>query len=217
MNYQLIKEVIDLVEQYELTSKNGKEEKNSIEGFKRWIASNFQQQDQIVEIDWEGKEKGRSPESVISTLIVHMNRYAKSYSKSAIYGSEFSSQEDFIYLINLKAFGSMTKTDLIKKNVHEKPVGMQVINRLISKGWVNQVPSPLDKRSKVLEITEEGKIALEAQMDKIRKATQIVTGDLNRKEKLELIRLLTKLDAYHKTIYDQNIEPENLLKQVLKK
>lgn len=215
MNYQLIKELIDLVEQFELTSKNGKEEKNSIEGFKRWIASNFQQQDQIEEIDWEGKEKGRSPESVINTLIVHMNRYAKSYSKSAIYGSEFSSQEDFIYLINLKAFGKMTKMDLIKKNVHEKPVGMQVINRLIAKGWVDQVPSQKDRRSKVLTITEEGKEALEAQMDKIRKATEIVTGDLSQMEKMELIRLLTKLDHYHKAIYDQSIESENLLDKVL--
>jgi hypothetical protein len=33
-----------------------------------------------------------------------MNRYAKAYSKSAIHGSEFSTQEDFVYLINLKAF-----------------------------------------------------------------------------------------------------------------
>src|SRR5690554_5295977 len=87
---------------------------------------------------WEGKEKGRSPESVINTLIVHMNRYAKSYSKSAIYDSEFSTQEDFIYLINLKAFGAMTKMELIKKNIQEKPVGMQIINRLIENGWVDQ-------------------------------------------------------------------------------
>jgi hypothetical protein len=61
------------------------------------------------------KENGRSPESVISTLLVHMNRYAKTYSKSAIAGSGFNTQEEFIYLINLKAFGSMTKMELIKK------------------------------------------------------------------------------------------------------
>jgi hypothetical protein len=57
----------------------------------------------------------RTPESAISTLLVHLNRYAKTYSKSAIMDSEFSTQEDFIYLINLKAFGEMTKMALIKK------------------------------------------------------------------------------------------------------
>src|SRR5690606_17739634 len=124
--------------------------------------------------------------------------------------------EDFIYLINLKAFGEMTKTDLIKKNVHEKPVGMQVINRLIAKGWVNQAASEIDKRSKVLKITEKGILALETQMDKIRKATEIVTGDITKNERMELIRLLNKLNDFHKPIYDKNIEPEYLLEKVLK-
>lgn len=112
-----------------------------------------------------------------------MNRYAKSYSKSAIFGSEFSTQEDFIYLINLKAFGEMTKMELIKRNVHEKPAGMQVINRLIAQGWVNQTDSDTDKRSKVLKISNKGMQILERQMDKIRKATEIVTGDLTHNEK----------------------------------
>lgn len=60
-----------------------------------------------------------------------MNRYAKSYSKSAIFDSGFSTQEYYIYLINLKIFGDMKKINLIKKNVHEKPVGMKIINRLM--------------------------------------------------------------------------------------
>ncbi len=145
-----------------------------------------------------------------------MNRYAKSYSKSAIFGSDFSTQEDFIYLINLKAFGKMTKMDLIKRNVHEKPGGMQVINRLIAQRWVNQTDSETDKRSKVLSISNKGLEVLKKQMDKIRKATEIVTGDLTHNEKMELIRLLNKLNDFHQQIYDKNIEPEYLLNEVLK-
>src|SRR5690606_18916179 len=136
MNYNLLKDVLDLVEQFE--KENTSTSDMSIEDFKKWIALNYKDIATENEPDWEGKDKGRSPESVINTLIVHMNRYAKSYSKSAIFGSDFSTQEDFIYLINLKAFGEMTKMDLIKKNVHEKPAGMQIINRLIAHGWVHQ-------------------------------------------------------------------------------
>lgn len=216
MNYNLLKAVVDLLEEFEIQSKNTPNSENSIEGFKRWVAINHHNQKVLHEPDWEGKEKGRSAESVINTLIVHMNRYAKSYSKSAIFGSDFSSQEDFIYLINLKAFGEMTKMELIKKNVHEKPVGMQIINRLISKGWVYQTASETDKRSKVLQITGEGVQVLETQMDKIREATKIVTGDLTHPEKMELIRLLSKLNDFHKPIYDKNIDSEYLLNEVLK-
>lgn len=213
MNYRLLKDVIDLVQQFEIETKNTNNFEVSVEGFKNWISTN---NNTIVnEPDWEGKENGRSAESVINTLIVHMNRYAKSYSKAAILGSDFSTQEDFIYLFNLKAFGEMSKMDLIKKNVHEKPVGMQIINRLINQGWIEQRNSKTDKRSKVISISETGLQALENLMDKIRQATSIVTGNLSQKEKMELIRLLNKLDDFHQPIYDKNIDTEDLLREAL--
>lgn len=216
MKYDNLKNVVNLLEEFEAENLLGRMYPDDIEGFKRWIVVTYNDKNEKNEPEWEGKDKGRSPESVINTLIVHMNRYAKSYSKSAIFGSDFSSQEDFIYLINLKAFGEMTKMALIKKNVHEKPAGMQIINRLISKGWVNQTASEIDKRSKVLEISNKGIKVLETQMAKIRNATEIVTGDLTYSEKMELIRLLNKLSDFHRPIYDKNIEPEYLLNEVLK-
>lgn len=214
MDYKLLKDIIDLLKEFKTENDITHRFDVSVGGFKNWISSNNQHIDS--EPDWEGKENGRSAESVINTLIVHMNRYAKSYSKSAILGSDFSTQEDFIYLINLKAFGEMSKMELIKKNVHEKPVGMQIINRLITQGWIEQSNSLIDKRSKVISITSKGLLALENQMSKIRKATEIVTGDLTHSEKMELIRLLNKLNDFHQPIYDKNIETEHLLNEALK-
>ncbi|MBS1592359.1 MAG: winged helix-turn-helix transcriptional regulator [Bacteroidetes bacterium] len=216
MKYNNLKNIVNLLEEFESENLLRKMYSNDIEGFKRWIAVNYNSENENSEPDWEGKENGRTPESVINTLIVHMNRYAKSYSKSAIFGSDFSTQEDFIFLINLKAFGEMTKMDLIKKNVQEKPAGMQIINRLIAQKWVAQQDSKTDKRSKVISITPKGLKALGNQMDKIRQATEIVTGDLTQNEKMELIRLLNKLNDFHKPIYEKNIEPEYLLEEALK-
>lgn len=216
MKYDILRNVVYLLEQFEEENLLKKTYPNDVEGFRSWMAFNYSNENTTNEPYWEGKENGRSAESVINTLIVHMNRYAKTYAKSAIFGSDFSTQEDFIYLITLKAFGAMTKMDLIKKNVHEKSAGMQIINRLIAQDWVNQTDSEIDKRSKVLTISEKGLNVLESQMDKIRRATEIVTGDLTYAEKMELIRLLNKLNDYHLPIYDRNIEPESLLEEVLK-
>ncbi|QNL51696.1 MarR family transcriptional regulator [Olivibacter sp. SDN3] len=213
MNYRLLQEVISLVETFE----NHHEEQNhspDIAGFKRWLyESHIQTELSTMEPEWEGKTKGRSPESVINTLLVHLNRYARTYSKSAIVGSDFSTQEEFIYLINLRAFGAMTKMQLIKKNIQEKPVGMQIINRLLKQGWIIQTDSESDKRSKVINISTKGEAALEGQMHKIRRATQVVTGNLTHTEKMELIRLLTKLDRFHQPIFQQQLSPEELLEQ----
>ncbi|MEL1253523.1 helix-turn-helix domain-containing protein [Flavobacterium sp. DGU38] len=216
MKYNTLKDIINLLEEFEAENLKTKRYSNDAEGFKKWTAVNYKSEDSFQnEPYWEGKENGRSAESAIATLIVHMNRYGRSYSKSAIFGSDFSTQEDFSYLINLKTFGQMTKMDLIKKNIHEKPTGMQIINRLVAQGWVNQTDSETDKRSKVLKINNKGLEILDNQMSKIRKATQIVSGDLTYNEKMELIRLLNKLNDFHQPIYNKNIETQDLLSEVL--
>ncbi|MFY1046346.1 MarR family winged helix-turn-helix transcriptional regulator [Chryseobacterium sp. GP-SGM7] len=214
MNYSLAKDVIQLLEQFDSENINA-HYTSDIDGFKSWI---HHQQNKIKpsekNIDWDGKENGRSAESVISTLLVHLNRYAKTYSKSAIADSEFSTQEEFIYLINLKTFGEMTKTELIKKNIQDKPVGNLIINRLIKNGWVKQVDSKKDKRTKVISVTEKGTQVLEKQMDNIRAASKIVSGNLTEDEKYTLIELLNKLDHFHNPIFGRNIDSLDLIKTV---
>lgn len=216
MNYTLIKDIIQFVENFELQNSSSQYSKN-LNGFKEWIYSDIKRKKDLIveEPDWEGKKKGRSPESVINTLIVHMNRYAKTYSKSAIYDSDFSTQDEFIYLINLKAFGSMTKIELIKKNIQDKPSGIQIINRLIQQGWVKQQHSATDKRSKIIRLTQKGLKTLARQMNKIRQATQVVTGDLTHQEKMQLIRVLNKLECFHHQIFSQNMDSSTLLERVI--
>ncbi|MBO6183588.1 MAG: winged helix DNA-binding protein [Chryseobacterium sp.] len=216
MNYNLAKDVIQLLEQFD--SENKKLQYTSdIEGFKAWVQHHQNKKTPTQKnIVWEGKENGRTPESVISTLLVHMNRYAKTYSKSAIVGSEFSTQEEFIYLINLKSFGEMSKTELIKKNIQDKPVGNLIITRLIKNEWVKQTDSKTDKRTKIIAITQKGLDALEKQMTNIRNATKIVCGNLTEDEKYELIELLNKLDHFHNPIFGRNIDSTNLIDTVFR-
>ncbi|REC50200.1 MarR family winged helix-turn-helix transcriptional regulator [Chryseobacterium pennipullorum] len=217
MNYTLIKDMMVLLEQFETEAQvHPHSYPDTIDGFKEWM---FAQKEtpgpqNLEEPYWEGKENGRTAESAINTLLVHLNRYAKTYSKSAISNSEFSTQEDFIYLINLKAFGQMTKMELIKKNIHDKPVGMLIIARLLRQGWIVQTESDTDKRSKLIHISEEGLRALEEQMEKIRQATHIVAGNLSHHEKMDLIRILNKLDRFHYPIFSRNIDSHHLISTV---
>ena len=213
MNYSMIKGVIDLVENFENENLNDSFS-NNIEGFKQWILSKSIHSLNEEDFTYEGKENGRSMESVISTLLVHLNRYAKSYSKSAIQNSVFTTQDEFIFLITLKTFGRMSKMDLIKHNIQDKPNGIQIINRLIKQGFINQENDLIDKRSKILSITELGLGVLEERMDSIRNATAIVSGNLTKQEKMHLIFLLNKLEEFHLPIYKKNIDSKELLTYV---
>ncbi|KAF5288560.1 hypothetical protein FQR65_LT20938 [Abscondita terminalis] len=50
-------------------------------------------------------------------------------------------------------------------------------------------------------------------MEKIRAATTLVCGNLTESEKLELIKLLTKLNEFHVPIYKNNTDVEKLLEE----
>jgi MarR family transcriptional regulator, lower aerobic nicotinate degradation pathway regulator len=217
MNYTLIKDVVVLLEDFEKNNAS-RSYPGNLSGFKRWIHDEMQGRSEkeitCNEPHWEFKERGRSEDSVINTLIVKMNRYAKYYVKSILKFSDFSTQDEFVYLINLTVFGEMTKMELIKKNLQDKPVGMQIINRLIKNGWIQQSDSAHDKRSRVIKITENGSNALEAQMRKIRQVSSIVGGNLTRSEKMDLIRILTKLDDFHSQIYFKDIDSSELIDKV---
>ncbi|MGE6219234.1 MarR family winged helix-turn-helix transcriptional regulator [Nubsella zeaxanthinifaciens] len=196
MSYHLVKEIIGLAERYEQENVHAK--KDDVHGFVQWINQHLDGTSvSLPEPDWNGKIYGRSADSVINTSLVHLYRYAKQHAKEAIAGSEFSTSDDFFYLISLMSHGSMTKTALIKLNVHEKSAGIQIVNRLITGGFVTQETTHDDKRNRMISITEKGKSALNKHIEQMRTASQNVTEPLSNAEKMELIRLLTKLEDFH--------------------
>lgn len=196
MYYDLITDLIDLVKLYE---KECPDQGQDVALFGQWLSEHFRRNGRmnINEPEWKGKSNGRSPDSVINTSLVHLYRYAKLQAKSAIVNTDFSTPDDFIYLITLVSFGSMTKTALIKMNVHEKSAGIQIVNRLINNGLVEQTGDNTDKRTKRIHITSKGIELLNASMQNIRTATRSVTEPLSYHEKMDLIRLLTKLENFH--------------------
>lgn len=197
MYYDLISEVIGLIKIYEKESDH-----NNQDGylFAQWMNEHYKNAPQtITEPEWEGKTNGRSADSVINTSLVHLYRYAKLNAKAAIANTSFSTPDEFIYLISLVSFGSMTKTALIKLNIHEKSAGMQIVNRLINNGLVEQSALDSDKRNRMIHITSKGTQVLNESMQNIKKASRDVTEPLSHLEKMDLIRLLTKLESFHES------------------
>lgn len=213
MKYQLLKDTIGLLEEFE-ASNTGLNYPPDVNGFRQWLVQEQIDTASKPEPDWEGKVSGRSAESIIATLFVHMNHYARNYFRSAIHGSEFSTPDEVIFMIVLRFSTPMSKMELIKKNVHDKSAGIQIINRLIAKGWVEQRSSDVDRRSKVISPTVEGLRVLDNLMNKVREASRLVSGPLSQHEKHSLIDLLTKLNEFHLPIYEKNYDPADLLEMV---
>ncbi|MGY3052667.1 DNA-binding MarR family transcriptional regulator [Pedobacter sp. UYEF25] len=202
MYYDLMQNLLGLVKKFEQETEKSN---TDVHLFAQWLVKQEVSEPKSDEFIWQGRAEGRSPDSVINTSIVHLYRYAKLYAKSAIVDTSFSTPDDFIYLISLVSLGSMTKSALIRLNVHEKSAGMQVVNRLIKSDLVVQSKLENNRKSQLISITEKGKELLSQNMQNIKTASARVAEPLSHLEKIDLIRLLSKLEIHHDEKLSKNL------------
>lgn len=144
----------------------------------------------------------------ISILIVLLFRYAKSYIKKALKDSIMNTADEFSFLITLMTFDSLSKSELIQKQVMEKTSGTEVINRLLKNELITQYNDENDKRSVRVRITPKGRMELVQILPQMQVVSQIVTGRLDEKEKTTLAYMLRKLEHYHNDIFLNKKETE---------
>jgi DNA-binding MarR family transcriptional regulator len=202
--YLLIKQLIDKVADYEKVLSSSDE--MTMEGFSNFInhpndSSFLKKRNLSGKLELEVQEKGNKQETTIAILVTFIYRYAKLYSKKILQDSPISTLDDFSYVIMLLTHESLSKTELIQKNVHEKTTGMEIIKRLIKQGLIRQFDDEVDKRSQRVAITEEGKRAIFSILHKLEDVSTIMTGNLTELEKNSLNTILKKLDHFHFDIF----------------
>lgn len=146
-------------------------------------------------------KRGERKETSIAVLVTYLYRYAKLYTKKALQGALIQSPDEFSFLIVLLTHDSLSKTELINKNVHEKTTGMEIIKRLIRMGLITQFDNDEDKRSQRVAITEKGRLTIFSILDRMEDVSRIVSGNLSDLEKNTLKQLLEKLDHFHYDIF----------------
>jgi DNA-binding MarR family transcriptional regulator len=139
--------------------------------------------------------------SDVSILITLMFRYAKSYIKKALNNSLIQTADEFAFLITLMTFDSLTKTELINKQVMEKTSGVEIIKRLLNQKLIREFADENDKRSVRVAITAKGRKEVIDVLPEMANVSRIVVGNLTKSEINTLSYLLKKLDFYHHDIF----------------
>ena len=196
--FKLLQEILPWLEKYELEHGN----EGHLPDFQKWLGERLMQ----AKHNMPAANPTESLEGEISRHLTTLNRYAKFYIKKALHHTDFVSLDDFGYLMHLLDGGSMTKSALIQRNIHDIPSGTEIIKRLLRQGWVTETRDELDKRKRYLTINEAGKVALFASLGRLRRVSKIVSGNLTTEEKQQLLRILKKLDTFHQQQYLSNKE-----------
>jgi DNA-binding MarR family transcriptional regulator len=184
----------------------GSREEYSIDEFIGYLnAKSGIQELAMREISGENKEwfkdEYRNTKSDISILIVLMNHYAKWYIKKVLRESHLQTPDEFSFLITLMTYDSLSKSELITKQVMEKTSGTEVIRRLIKRGLIFESSDENDKRSIRVSITRSGREEILKLLPQMSKVTNIVVGNLSPEEINTLSYILKKLDYFHNDIY----------------
>lgn len=210
----LIKDLIDKVAEYE---DKGNAAPMDLDHFALFLQhkgkESFNMRELGGEMEMEVQERGKEQETQIAILVTFIYRYAKLYSKKILQDTPLSTLDDFSYLIVLLTHKSMSKTEMINKNVHEKTTGMEIIKRLLKNRLIMQFDDENDKRSQRVTITEAGRGVIFSILDKMEGLSKIMTGNLTAMEKNTLGKILTKLDHFHYDIFmnDRNESLENII------
>ena len=199
MDFDLLTNIIEAYKTYQLSA--GTNKKSSVSDFAAWVNEQTYQKEKAENTPLTENIGNYALEVEISTLVICLNRYSRLLIKKGLIKFPQLVSEDFTYLYTLMDVESMTKIQLIEKNVHEKPTGLEVIKRLLKHGLVDERNDEIDKRSKRVFLTDKGKALFFATIEQMNKVALIVSGNLTHNEKTQLHTLLKKLEDFHNPIY----------------
>jgi DNA-binding MarR family transcriptional regulator len=199
MDFDLLTEIVEAFKQYQLSLSAGS--RSSIIDFSIWISRQHYNKGESKSGDHSDIIGRNDIDVELGKLIIYVNRYARLLIRKGLSGFPELINEDFTYLYTLMAAQSMTKIQLIEKNVHEKPTGLEVIKRLLKHKLIAEKVDEHDKRSKRVFLTEMGKATFFRSIEQMGKVSKIIAGNLSATEKKQLFTLLKKLEDFHNPIF----------------
>lgn len=211
MSYQLLHELLDLVERYEEFRGNAE---LSMSNFLRFADQSLEQQASTEESGVAMKGHAYL-NAMIARDISFVYRYMRYIVRKAIKDTPLQTIDEYTYLITLMAKGEMTKTELNNYNVIEKTSGSEIIRRLLKSGLISQMRNMEDRRSLLLSITPEGRRVVRDLLPRMQQSSDILLRDLSWDQKIFLHTL-------HEQLYESNhplvlTERETDLDELLKK
>lgn len=201
----ILKELIDYLSLYEQETEKFGSEVNFTDFLGYLNSHHVPQNIKISELRGDVEDKAlkeqEGPDTDISILIVLLFRYAKGYIKKAMKDSSINTADEFSFLITLMTHESLSKSELIQKQVMEKTSGTEIINRLLKMELVEQFSDAIDKRSVRVKIAHKGRMELIKVLPAMGAVSQLVVGNLNEAEKGMLAYMLRKLEHFHNDIF----------------
>jgi DNA-binding MarR family transcriptional regulator len=199
MQAELIKSMIDELEIFQAEVKL---QSPTINDFKNWLKN---QGDAKSLVDSKRTGPYDNVETQLSRLLIFNYRYAKLRIRKDMQLSPIKNIDEFAFLATLLPFESLSKMELIEKNVIEKTTGFEIMKRLKAQKLIKEIANPNDGRSILVMITDKGKKEILKSFQQMSKANTEISDVLDTNEKYQLASILYKLQSHHHPYYLESL------------
>ena len=186
----IISEIIEYIKKYEEENETSPAD---LQEFISWINGLVFEADHSV----DSEHHSISADMELTFLLIMQNKHYKYYCKEALGDSEINSPDEFSFLYHLTLADSFRKMELIHLHLLEAPSGIEVIKRLLKKGFICEYDDEEDKRAKRVGITKKGREETEKLIPKMNQVYSKMAADLTAKEKVHLVAFLKRFNSFH--------------------
>lgn len=134
------------------------------------------------------------PSGSLMRLVGRINKLNMIYAYAALEGTGVNQLEEFGLMMHIQHAKNPRKTEIIYSNLMELSSGTDMLNRLKNRGFIREYEDTEDRRSKRLELTEEGTQALTICKVQIGKLAAMMLYDMADDDVQLCIKLLKGID-----------------------
>ena len=150
---------------------------------------------------------GVVPERVEGLLLKILGRIARInmvYAYAAFADTGVDQLEEFGILLMISRQKNPKKSEVIYSMLLDLSSGIDMVNRLIKKGFIREYPDEEDKRAKRLTLTPEGEKTLEQSRIQIAKVARMLLFDMGRDDKQLCVKLLKNVEQKFSALFQEH-------------
>ena len=132
-------------------------------------------------------------DTMIGVYLISLYNLIRSRLNKLTNHTPFSNIMDYQFLSLLKSHGRQRKTDLIAMNHMEMSSGIEIVRRLLKRGWIGEEANTDDRRSKWVAVTPAGERVVSDLQAKIDDFYRSFCSGLEDWQKSDILRSLTYL------------------------
>ncbi len=133
----------------------------------------------------------------LTFLLIMQNKHYKMYCREALVNTDINSPDEYSFLYHLSLVDSFRKMELIHIHLLEAPSGIEVIKRLLKRGFIEEFDDKEDKRAKRVRITNKGRQETDKLTPQMKDVYSKMAAGMTLKEKLHILSFLKRFNDHH--------------------